>query len=133
MIAQARFSTFNLLFRVVISPLKVLRYRFKFSHGSYVQIMCSTMKSFERLPTNVVPRNYGLTLQPNLTEFSFTGKEVIEVEVSIRYFPFYFSNQHAQTHSYSYNILMNDNCKAFHNDNKSWFSHRHPNILSPDC
>ena len=100
MIALAGFSTFNILFRVVISPLKVLRYRFKFSPSSYVQIMCSTKKSFERLPTNVVPRNYALTLQPNLTEFSFTGKEVIEVEVSIRYFPFYFSSQHAQTHSY---------------------------------
>ncbi|CAH3113617.1 unnamed protein product [Porites lobata] len=43
--------------------------------------MCSTKKFFERLPTNVVPKNYALTLQPNLTEFSFTGKEVIEIEV----------------------------------------------------
>ena len=36
---------------------------------------------FERLPSNVVPQNYQLTLQPNLTEFTFNGKEVIQVEV----------------------------------------------------
>lgn len=91
MVALARFSTFNILFRAVISPLKVVRSRsLKFSLSSCVQIMCSTKKSFERLPTNVVPKNYALTLQPNLTEFSFTGKEVIEVEVSIRIFHFFF-------------------------------------------
>lgn len=43
--------------------------------------MTVTKKPFERLPSNVVPKNYGLTLQPNLTEFTFTGKEVIDVEV----------------------------------------------------
>ena len=43
--------------------------------------MATTKKPFERLPTNVAPKNYGLTLQPNLTEFTFTGKEVIDVEV----------------------------------------------------
>lgn len=90
MVALARFSTFNFHFRAVISPLKVLRSRsLKFSLSSCVHIMCSTKKSFERLPTNVVPKNYALTLQPNLTEFSFTGKEVIEIEVSIRIFQFF--------------------------------------------
>jgi len=29
----------------------------------------------------MTPKNYQLTLQPNLTEFTFTGKEVIDVEV----------------------------------------------------
>ena len=43
--------------------------------------MATTKKPFERLPTNVAPKNYALTLQPNLTEFIFTGKEVIDVEV----------------------------------------------------
>lgn len=43
--------------------------------------MATTKKPFERLPTNVAPKNYALTLQPNLTEFTFTGKEVIDVEV----------------------------------------------------
>ena len=99
MVVLARFSTFNIFFRAVISPLKVLRSRsLKFSLSSCVHIMCSTKKSFERLPTNVVPKNYALTLQPNLTEFSFTGKEVIEVEVSIRIFHFFST----QTHSYSH-------------------------------
>ena len=102
MVALARFSTLNILFRPVISPLKVLRSRsLKFSLSSCVHIMCSTKKSFERLPTNVVPKNYALTLQPNLTEFSFTGKEVIEVEVSIRIFHFFST----QTRSYSYNFF----------------------------
>lgn len=43
--------------------------------------MTVAKKPFERLPSNVVPKNYGLTLQPNLTEFTFTGKEVIDLEV----------------------------------------------------
>ncbi|XP_068751951.1 puromycin-sensitive aminopeptidase-like [Montipora capricornis] len=43
--------------------------------------MSATKKPFERLPTSVLPKNYNLTLQPNLTEFTFTGKEVIDVEV----------------------------------------------------
>ena len=38
-------------------------------------------KPFERLPTIVLPKNYKLTLKPNLTEFTFTGEEVIDVEV----------------------------------------------------
>ena len=43
--------------------------------------MTTEKKPFERLPTNVTPKNYQLTLQPNLTEFTFTGKEVVDVEV----------------------------------------------------
>lgn len=46
-----------------------------------IRTMATTKKPFERLPTNVAPKNYALTLQPNLTEFTFTGKEVIDVEV----------------------------------------------------
>ena len=51
------------------------------SISSNCEIMTVAKKPFERLPSNVVPKNYGLTLQPNLTEFTFTGKEVIDLEV----------------------------------------------------
>lgn len=44
-------------------------------------IMSSAKKNFKRLPTSVLPKNYKLCLKPNLTEFTFTGKEVIDVEV----------------------------------------------------
>lgn len=40
-------------------------------------------KPFERLPTNVLPKNYKLILQPNLTEFTFAGEEVVDVEVIV--------------------------------------------------
>jgi len=38
-------------------------------------------KAFERLPKDVVPSNYALKLQPNLTTFTFEGEETISVEV----------------------------------------------------
>lgn len=53
--------------------------------SSLSRLQLSTMaqkKPFERLPTSVLPKNYKLTLKPNLTEFTFTGEEVIDVEVS---------------------------------------------------
>ena len=40
-------------------------------------------KAFSRLSTNVVPENYDLTLKPNLKAFTFSGNEVIDVEVKI--------------------------------------------------
>jgi puromycin-sensitive aminopeptidase len=40
-------------------------------------------KPFERLSTNVVPKNYALILTPNLKDFSFAGKELVELEVEI--------------------------------------------------
>ena len=42
----------------------------------------SQKKPFERLPSSVLPKNYKLSLKPNLTEFTFTGEEVIDVEVN---------------------------------------------------
>ena len=46
-----------------------------------IRNMSTEAKEFERLPTDVLPKNYQLTLHPNLTEFTFAGKQVIEVEV----------------------------------------------------
>ena len=43
--------------------------------------MSSVKKPFVRLPSSVLPKNYKLSLKPNLTEFTFTGEEVIDVEV----------------------------------------------------
>lgn len=36
---------------------------------------------FERLPKNVTPINYDLELEPDLKEFTFKGRAVIEVKV----------------------------------------------------
>ncbi|KXJ16551.1 Puromycin-sensitive aminopeptidase [Exaiptasia diaphana] len=44
--------------------------------------MSSERKPFERLPASVVPRNYNLSLQPDLKEFVFKGNEVVSVEVT---------------------------------------------------
>ena len=38
-------------------------------------------KDFERLPTSVKPVNYNIRLHPDLEKFTFTGVEVIDVEV----------------------------------------------------
>ena len=43
--------------------------------------MAAEKKPFERLPTDVVPTNYKLELQPDLKEFKFSGKLEITVDV----------------------------------------------------
>ncbi|XP_077862985.1 puromycin-sensitive aminopeptidase isoform X1 [Saccoglossus kowalevskii] len=42
----------------------------------------SEKKTFERLPKNVVPKNYSLRLQPDLKAFTFAGNEVVTIEVT---------------------------------------------------
>ncbi|XP_070570403.1 puromycin-sensitive aminopeptidase-like [Ptychodera flava] len=44
--------------------------------------MSGDKKPFEHLPKNVVPKNYNLTLKPNLKAFNFDGDETISVEVN---------------------------------------------------
>lgn len=39
-------------------------------------------KPFERLPKNVIPSHYNLFLKPDLKEFVFEGREIIDVQVS---------------------------------------------------
>ena len=47
------------------------------------QVTMATDKPlFQRLPTNVVPVNYTLKLEPNLKEFTFKGNVVIETKVA---------------------------------------------------
>lgn len=41
-------------------------------------------KPFERLPTNVVPRNYKIELTPDLKAFTFKGKLEVTADVSSR-------------------------------------------------
>lgn len=41
----------------------------------------SEKKPFQRLPTSVVPLVYDLTLKPDLSKFTFEGKEKIDIEV----------------------------------------------------
>lgn len=47
-----------------------------------VKITMPEKKHFERLPKSVVPKNYDLFLKPNLTKFTFEGKERINITVS---------------------------------------------------
>lgn len=47
-----------------------------------VKITMPEKKHFERLPKSVVPKSYDLFLKPNLTKFTFEGKEKIKITVS---------------------------------------------------
>ena len=40
-----------------------------------------TTEADYRLPRNVIPRHYQLTLEPDLADFTFVGSEVVSVEV----------------------------------------------------
>ena len=39
---------------------------------------------FTRLPTNVVPNHYHLTIRPEISKFTFSGTETIDVQVCER-------------------------------------------------
>ena len=52
-----------------------------------VSISCHTMRGgskadFKRLPSNVIPINYGITLKPNLKSFTFSGIQSVKVKVN---------------------------------------------------
>ena len=48
------------------------------------QVEKSSDKPFERLPVDVLPRNYRLQLKPDLNAFTFQGSLDITVEVAVR-------------------------------------------------
>lgn len=47
-------------------------------------------KPFERLPSNIKPLHYDITLQPNLVKCVFHGSEVVDIEVRFYYFIYIF-------------------------------------------
>ena len=46
--------------------------------------MSEEKKPFQRLPTDVIPVNYAVELQPDLQKFTFNGKIDITFEVKSR-------------------------------------------------
>ena len=66
--------------------------------------MVNEKKPFCRLPKTVTPRNYNLTLKPNLDSFTFEGSLAIAVQV------------HQETNSVTLNavdIVINDDHSLF--------------------
>lgn len=65
--------------------MKLINFKFYLfrNHSTYKNskkmVSCT---EFNRLPTNVVPVNYNLELQPDIKNFTFNGKVVIDLNVS---------------------------------------------------
>lgn len=54
--------------------------RFVHTEPAYSEKMPES-KPFERLPKNVLPKHYNLSLKPDLRSFTFEGKETVNIEV----------------------------------------------------
>ena len=72
----------------LFSSISIANYSQKSQFGVDLTLVDSTCsmpdkKPFERLPANVVPSNYAITLKPDLKAFTFEGSEVISVKVGI--------------------------------------------------
>ena len=67
----------------ISQPTKYLPHLKPHSLQTFHSVTMATEKPvFERLPTDVLPINYILSLEPNLTDFTFRGNVVIETKVS---------------------------------------------------
>ena len=55
---------------------------FKQLFNRLVQITKITTMEFSRLPTNVTPMNYDLTLTPSFETFTFEGQQSVDIIVS---------------------------------------------------
>lgn len=51
-------------------------------HGAADPSSAVNITARELLPTNVVPKHYDLTLEPDLTKFTFDGTVTIDVDVA---------------------------------------------------
>ena len=47
----------------------------------FVQQAMAQEASSARLPTNVVPSHYHLTIRPEINEFTFSGSETVQLQV----------------------------------------------------
>lgn len=71
-------------FGIYFSFIMYLSFKLIFSFLLYRSFLTATMpepKPFERLPGNIKPLHYDITLQPNLVKCVFQGSEVVDIEV----------------------------------------------------
>ena len=69
-----------LRFRSLLFPLILASSLFQVYDARSFSLQTSD-KDFERLPKNVVPTHYAITIEPDLTQFVFRGRQVVNVEI----------------------------------------------------
>ena len=78
---QILFRTFKLTYRTAslkcpqvysVSALRTMS-----NHGD----SNNQTTNFSRLPKNVIPNHYFLTIRPEISDFTFTGNEIVNVDV----------------------------------------------------
>ena len=80
-------ATIFTLRRISFAVTEYTRNCFSVSGSSRLKFatMPAEKKPFSRLPTDVIPVNYNLWLKPCLDSFAFDGKQVVSVQVSLKY------------------------------------------------
>lgn len=72
----------------------------------------TTVKGFQRLPSHVVPKNYHITLQPNLKTFVFEGEETVTVDVNQSTSIIVLNAKELEIASATFKTSKGDNLKA---------------------